>query len=141
MWIISVAGIARLLRACAVRETPKGNLITLLATSTPSNRLRESLVRFVAILMLALLWICSALARRTRIRDPGPIITRLGNILFWFGCVVGVYFFGMFFFVLAQPGDRPPQLLGFIVGTAILWPAIGWLVRHLLGHNPATARE
>jgi hypothetical protein len=95
----------------------------------------------VAALLLALLWICRALARHTRIRNPGPIVTRLGNILFWLGCVVGVYFFGMFFFVLAQPGDRPAQLLGFIVGTAILWPAIGWLVGYLLGRNAATARE
>jgi hypothetical protein len=89
----------------------------------------------VAVLMLALLWIFRALARRARIKNPGPIATWLGNILFWFGCAVGVYFFGMLFFVLALPDNRPSQLLWFVGGTAILWPAGGWLAGYLLGRG------
>lgn len=90
----------------------------------------------VAALMLALVWICRALARRVRIETPGPLVRRFGNILFWFGCAVGIYFFGTFFFVLAQPGDQS-RVLEFIGGTALLWPSIGWLAGYLLGRTSA----
>ncbi len=56
----------------------------------------------VAGVVLAFLWVCRALVRRTRIRHPGPLTMRLGNILFWIGCLMGVYFFGVFLFIIAQ---------------------------------------
>jgi hypothetical protein len=89
----------------------------------------------VAGVVLALLWLCRALIRRTRIKDPGPLAMRLGNILFAVGCLMGVYFFGVFLFVIAQPFELSARDLGFIAGTAFLWPAIGWLVRYLLGRD------
>ena len=75
--------------------------------------------------VLALLWGCRALVRRTRIKNPGPLAMRLGNILFAIGCLMGVYFFGVLLFVAAQPIELSARALGFIAGTAILWPATG----------------
>jgi hypothetical protein len=89
--------------------------------------------------VLALLWGCRALVRRTRIKNPGPLAMRLGNISFAVGCLMGVYFFGVFLFIIAQPIELSVRMLGFIAGTAILWPAIGWLVGHLLGRNSGEA--
>jgi hypothetical protein len=86
-------------------------------------------------LVLVLLRVCRALIRRTRIKNPGPLAMRLGNISFAVGCLMGVYFFGVFLFIIAQPIELLVRMLGFIAGTAILWPAIGWLVGYLLGRN------
>jgi hypothetical protein len=93
----------------------------------------------VAGLVLALLWLCRVLVRRTRIKNPGPLALWLGNILFAVGCLMGVYFFGVFLFIIAQAPELSARDLGFIAGTSILWPAIGWLVGHLLGRNSGAA--
>jgi hypothetical protein len=93
----------------------------------------------VAGLVLVLLWLCRTLVRRIRIKNPGPLEMRLGNILFAVGCLMGIYFFGVLLFVVAQPIELSGRDLGFIAGTAFLWPAIGWLVGYLLGRNSGAA--
>jgi hypothetical protein len=96
----------------------------------------------VAVLVLALAGLCRALARRARIRDPGPIAIQLGNVSLWIGRLMGVYFFGVFLFVIAQPPELSSRALGFIAGAAVLWPAIGWFIGYLLGRRaPAFLRE
>jgi hypothetical protein len=42
-------------------------------------------------------------------------------------------------FIMAQPFELSARDFGFIAGTAILWPAIGWLAGYLLGRNSGAA--
>jgi hypothetical protein len=107
------------------------------AVNTGLDRTPASILAGFAVVgvVLAILWMCRAVARRIQIRNPGPLALRLGNVVFWIGCLMGVYFFGVFLFIIAQPIELPARDLGFIAGTAIVWPVLGWLVGHLLGRN------
>lgn len=87
----------------------------------------------VAGLLLALLWISTMAVRKFRMKSPGPIAIHVGTALFWLGCAIGIYFLGVTFYVLAQSPNPPLELVGFLVGTVVLYPAVGLLIRYVLG--------
>jgi hypothetical protein len=84
-------------------------------------------------LLLALLWIGTRVVRRYRMKNPGPVAIRIGTVAFWLGCAIGIYFLGVTFYLLAQSSNPPSELLGFLVGTILLYPALGRLIRYVLG--------
>lgn len=83
-------------------------------------------------LLLALLWISAQAGRRFRLKNPGPVAIWAGAVLFWLGCAIGIYFFGVTFYVLAQPNPSL-EIVGFLVGTVVLYPAAGRGIRYVLG--------
>lgn len=83
-------------------------------------------------LLLGLLWIIARAARKFRMKTPHPASIRAGAILFWLGCVIGIYFMGLTFYILALP-NHPLDAVGFSAGTAVLYPAAGRAIRYLLG--------
>jgi hypothetical protein len=86
-------------------------------------------------LLLGLLWIIARAARKFRMKSPSPASIRLGTVLFWLGCAIGIYFLGLTFYILALPYP-PLGLVGFSAGTAVLYPAAGRGIRYLLGRSP-----
>lgn len=86
----------------------------------------------VAGLLVALLWISTVIIRKFRIKNPGPNAILAGTVLFWLGCAIATYFLGVTFYVLAQ-SDVPLVIIGYLVGTVILYPAAGRLIRYVLG--------
>jgi hypothetical protein len=56
----------------------------------------------------------------------------VGTVTFWVGCAIGVYFLCLTFYVLGQ-SDIPGKVLYFFAGTAAFYPALGRLIRFILG--------
>jgi hypothetical protein len=83
-------------------------------------------------LLLGLLRISALAARKFRMKNPGPNTIFAGSVLFWLGCAVGIYFLGVTFYALAQP-NLPLEIVGYLVGTAALYPAVGRVIRYVLG--------
>jgi hypothetical protein len=83
-------------------------------------------------LLFALLWISALALRKFRIKTPGSAAILAGTVLFLIGCVLGMYFLGVTFYVLAQP-DPPLSVLVLLVEAAILYPASGRIFRYVLG--------
>jgi hypothetical protein len=88
----------------------------------------------VTLLLLVLLWIGALVGRKLRMKNPGPGALRAGTVIFWLGCAIGIYFLGVTFYLLAQSPGPSLELIGFLVGTVILYPAVGRGIRYLLGH-------
>lgn len=86
----------------------------------------------VAGLLLGLLWLAVKAVRKFRVKSPSQKVLLAGTALFWMGCVIGIYFSGLSFYALAQP-DMSGELLYFLIGTAVFYPALGRLCRYILG--------
>jgi hypothetical protein len=83
-------------------------------------------------LFLGLVWLVASAIRKYRIRSPGPIGLLAGKILFWLGIAMGAYFLGLAFAELPRR-TLSDQDLYLLAGTAVFYPALGGVVRYLLG--------
>jgi hypothetical protein len=83
-------------------------------------------------ILLGLLWLAANAIHKYRIRNPGQIAIPAGNVSFWIGAAMGVYFLELTFYSLPRPNlsDRELYLLA---GTTIFYPALGRLIRYGLG--------
>ena len=86
----------------------------------------------VVALLLDLLWISALVISSFRIKSPGPVAIWAGAVLFWLGCAIGIDFLGLTFYVLMQPKPRW-EILGYLVGTAVVYPAAGRGIQYVLG--------
>lgn len=86
----------------------------------------------VAGLLLGLLvWVAKA-AHKSHAKARSPRAIQIGTVVFWFGCALGVYLFGMTFWLLGQP-DMSWILVAPVAWAAVMYPALGRLVRYTLG--------
>lgn len=83
-------------------------------------------------ILIGLFWFLATSIRKLRIISPSRTTLLIGTASLWIGCTIGVYFLGLTFYVLGQP-DVPGKLLYFVAGTAVFYPALGVLVRYVLG--------
>jgi hypothetical protein len=83
-------------------------------------------------MLLGLLWLAANTIHKYRRNSAGKIAILAGNIAFWIGVGMGVYFLGLIFYSLPRPNfsDRELYLLA---GTTVLYPALGRLIQYLLG--------
>ena len=83
-------------------------------------------------LLLALLWLIANTIRQFRIKNRGQTAIFVGNLSFWIGAAIGIYFLGLIFHTLPRQtlSDRELYLLA---GTAVLYPALGCLIQYVLG--------
>jgi hypothetical protein len=86
----------------------------------------------VAEILPGLFWFLATSIRKFRMKSPGRKTLLIGTVAFWIGCVFGVYFLGQTFYVLGLP-NMSDKTLYFVAGTAVFYPALGWLVRYVLG--------
>src|SRR6266699_4761298 len=49
-------------------------------------------------LLIGLLWIIASAARKFRMKNPSTAAIRVGAVLFWLGCFIGIYFIGLTFY-------------------------------------------
>ena len=91
----------------------------------------------IASILLALAALLRWVIHALRVKEPGPFAVWVGSTLFWLGCVIGAYFLGLTVYAASFfDGSAGAQgALGFMVGTAVLWPAIGWGFRYMLGRK------
>jgi hypothetical protein len=86
----------------------------------------------VAGILLGLIWLIATSIRKFRMKSPGRKTLLIGTVVFWIGCVIGVYFLGLTFYVLGLP-NMSSKTLYFVAGPAVFYPALGWLIRYVLG--------
>ena len=87
--------------------------------------------------LAGLIWLVVWIARKFRVKEPGLFAIWTGTILFWLGYAMGFYFFGLavYLYMATQLDGSPSgsRLVGFLTGTAILYPALGRGIRYMLG--------
>jgi hypothetical protein len=83
-------------------------------------------------MLLGLLWLAANTIHKYRIKNPGKIAILAGNLSFWIGTAIGVYFLGLIFYSLPRPTLSDRELYS-LAGTTVFYPALGRLIRYLLG--------
>jgi hypothetical protein len=73
-------------------------------------------------------------AKKFRLKKPSPFVAGIGVGLFWLGFAIGINFLGIAIGVAAQSGRS--ELVGFLLGTALLHPVLGWTGHYVLGGPP-----
>ena len=86
----------------------------------------------VSAIIVGLVWGATRLVQKIRLRNPSERSLMIGRVIFWVGCAIGVYFLALTFYALGQP-DVSGNVIYLIGGAAVLYPALGWLVRYVLG--------
>jgi hypothetical protein len=83
-------------------------------------------------IVLGLFWLITILVKKIRVKSPSHTTLRIGAIAFGAGCAIGLYFLGLTFYVIGQ-SNVSGKLLYFVAGTAAFYPALGRLIRYVLG--------
>ena len=79
-------------------------------------------------------------ARKLRMKEPVQLATRSGDVAYWIGCMLGVYFLCSATLVsikIPRLFEQPGALgaIGVTIWTAILCWSIGYSVRYVLGRS------
>jgi len=82
-------------------------------------------------------------ARRIRVNNPKPWMRWTGSFIYWIGCALGVYLLGLTLYMASQYDGTPSSVsaTSLILGAAVFWWAMGWVIRYLLGHEPRRSEE
>jgi hypothetical protein len=98
-----------------------------------SNVLASVIAGFIVSgILVGLVWLAAMAIQKVRMKNPSQRTLTIGTVIFWIGCAIGVYFLGLMFYAAGQP-DMPGKLLYFMGGTAVFYPALGRLIRYILG--------
>ena len=117
----------------------------LSGVSHPRNRggcqlfflsLFSALVVTAALAGVALLLVRAA--QKFRLKNPGPRAVWWGRFLLWFGCLTGLNFLILTIYLANRASS---VLIGYALGTAILYPALGWFARYMLGGTAAATKR
>jgi hypothetical protein len=91
------------------------------------------------VIVAGVVWLIVSCANALRIENPSLIVTRIGTVLYWIGCVFSAYFLLAAIFIVREihstsdelPGA--PAALGYAIGSAFLCWFLGRGIRYMLG--------
>ena len=91
------------------------------------------------VIVAGAVWLIVSCANALRIENPSLIVTRIGTVLYWIGCVFSAYFLLAAIFIVREIHSTPDELpgapgaLGYAIGFAFLCWFLGRGIRYMLG--------